>query len=84
MFDQTHVNNVSNQFNDKKLHPATFPQKLAEFFIKIYSNENDLVCDPFMGSGTTGLATNELNRLFLGIELKEEYIELSKIELKEY
>lgn len=40
------VNNVSNQFSDKQLHPATFPEGLVEFFVKSFTNENDIVYGP--------------------------------------
>ena len=69
-----HVNNISNQFTSKQEHPATFPVKLAEFFIKCFSNEDNVILDPFMGSGTTGIACLNLNRFFIGIEIKPEYI----------
>ncbi|MBC8438103.1 MAG: site-specific DNA-methyltransferase [Deltaproteobacteria bacterium] len=72
------VNNVSNQFSDKQLHPATFPEGLVEFFIKSFTNENDTVLDPFMGSGTTGIVAKKLNRNFIGIELEEQYFEIAK------
>jgi DNA modification methylase len=70
------VNNVSNQFSDKQLHPATFPEGLVEFFVKSFSNENDVVLDPFGGSGTTGIVAKKLNRDFIIIEKQEEYIDL--------
>ena len=72
------VNNVSNQFTLKSYHPATFPEGLVEFFVKSYSNEGDIVLDPFMGSGTTGVVCIRLNRNFIGMELSEEYFEVSE------
>lgn len=72
------VNNVSNQFSDKKLHPATFPEGLVEFFIKSFTNEGDVVLDPFAGSGTTGIVCEKLNRDFILIEKKEEYYNIIK------
>ena len=50
--------------------------------IKIHTNENDIVIDPFMGSGTTGLACLNLNRRFIGIELDKNYFNLSIDRLK--
>jgi len=70
------VNNVSNQFSDKQLHPATFPEGLVEFFVKSFTNENDVVLDPFGGSGTTGVACKNLNRNYILIEKEPEYIEI--------
>ena len=59
-------------------HPAVFPIELPLRHIKSWTNEGDIVLDPFMGSGTTGLAALELNRKFVGIEMNNEYFELSK------
>lgn len=63
---------------NKTIHPATFPLELALRHIKSWSNEGDIVLDPFMGSGTTGLAAIDLNRDFIGIEINDEYYGLSK------
>lgn len=58
-------------------HPATFPVELPEFFIRLMTKEGDVVLDPFIGSGTTALAAQGLNRKFLGIEMDENYVELA-------
>lgn len=60
-----------------KNHSAAFPKSLPAWFIKLFSQENDLILDPFAGSGTTCIAALELNRYYLGIELKSEYYELA-------
>lgn len=57
------------------LHGATFPQKLAERAIEMYSNKDDIVFDPFLGTGTTIFAANKLKRKSIGIELNKEFIE---------
>ena len=59
-------------------HPATFPEKLAYDHVLSWSDEGDIVFDPFMGSGTTGLAAQNLNRDFIGIELDKDYFEIAK------
>lgn len=59
-------------------HPAPFPLEIPEFFIKLFTTEGDVVLDPFMGSGTTGIACKKLNRNFTGIELSEDYYKLSQ------
>ena len=59
-------------------HPAVFPYKLAQDHIKSWSNEGDTVLDPFMGSGTTGVACKNLNRGFIGIEMDETYFNIAK------
>ena len=63
-------------------HPATFPDKLAEDHILTWSNELDVVLDPMMGSGTTGVMARKNNREFIGIEMAEEYFEICKKRLK--
>ena len=68
----------SNAFQDDKCHPTEKPLSLMEYLIKQYTNENDLVIDPFMGSGTTGVACKLLNRNFIGIEKDGKYFELAK------
>jgi len=59
-------------------HPAPFPLQLAKDHVISWSNEDDTVLDPFMGSGTTGMAAKELNRNFIGIEISQEYFDLAK------
>lgn len=59
-------------------HPAIFPDKLAHDHIISWSNENDLVFDPFMGSGTTGKMAKLNNRKFIGIEKVPEYFQIAK------
>ena len=49
-----------------------------EHLIRIHTNKHQKILDPFMGSGTTGLACKNLNRSFIGIELEKEYYEISK------
>lgn len=58
-------------------HPAVFPDKLAEDQIISWSNEDDLIFDPFMGSGTTGKMAILNNRNFIGIEKVKEYYDIS-------
>ena len=60
-----------------KSHSAAYPEKLPEFFIKLLTQPNDLVYDPFMGSGTTAKVAIDLNRNFVGSEISEEYHEVA-------
>ena len=60
-----------------KLHPTQKPIKLFEWLIKTYSNENDVVLDITMGSGTTGEAALNTNRNFIGIELDKKYFKIA-------
>ena len=65
-------------------HPAIFPEKLAEDHILSWSNEGDVVFDPFMGSGTTGKMAILNNRKFIGIELNDDYFNISKKRIEMY
>ncbi len=65
-------------------HPAIFPEKLAYDQIKTWSNEEDLIYDPFMGSGTTAKVAHLLNRKWIGSEISLEYTEIAIERLKEY
>ena len=64
--------------NKGKQHPTQKPVALMEYLIKTYTNENELVLDFTMGSGTTGVACKNLNRKFIGIELDENYFNIAK------
>jgi site-specific DNA-methyltransferase (adenine-specific) len=70
--------NITPARTNNTNHPAVFPEQLALDHIISWSNEGDVVLDPFMGSGTTGVACKNLNRNFIGIEISEEYFELAK------
>lgn len=59
------------------VHPTQKPVALLEYLIKTYTNENDLVLDNCMGSGSTGVACKNLHRNFIGIELDEHYFDVA-------
>ena len=63
-------------------HPAPFPEKLVENCIHLTTMENDIVLDPFLGSGTTALVSKRLKRNFIGMELDPKYLEITKERLK--
>jgi site-specific DNA-methyltransferase (adenine-specific) len=60
-----------------RLHPTQKPVELCEYLIKTYTNENDIVLDNCMGSGTTAVAAIRTNRKFIGFEIEKEYIEIA-------
>ena len=64
--------------NNGNVHPTQKPVALMEYLIKTYTNENELVLDFTMGSGTTGVACKNLNRNFIGVELDEKYFTIAK------
>lgn len=69
-------------YEKNRIHPTQKPYKLIERLILASSNENDLVLDPFSGSGTTALVATQLNRNFIGIEIDEEYKQSSEERLE--
>lgn len=77
----TNVLHLATECNNKN-HSAAFPTSLPSWFIKLFTEPDDLVFDPFVGSGTTCIAAKELGRNYIGIEIKEEYykIAISNIE----
>lgn len=64
-------------------HPAMFPLTLAYRVIKLYTDENDIVLDPFLGSGTTAIAALKTNRRFIGIEKKQEYYDIANKQISD-
>jgi site-specific DNA-methyltransferase (adenine-specific) len=80
--------NVGKGFNssdkDSHKHPAIFPEKLAEDHILTWTNEGDIVLDPFMGSGTTCKMAKKNGRKYIGIDMSEEYCALAKSIIDKY
>jgi len=68
--------NISRGRKVDKSHGAVFPEKLVSTILENFSNEGDIIYDPFMGSGTTGVVSKKLNRKWLGSELSPNYCEL--------
>jgi DNA modification methylase len=60
----------------KNIHATVKPIKLMSYIITLFTREGDWVIDPFLGSGTTGLASKLLNRNFIGVEREEEYFDI--------
>lgn len=67
--------------NKDKIHPAIFPESLIIDHIKSWSNEGDVVLDPFVGSGTTCIAAKKLNRNYIGIDINQEYVDFTKMKI---
>lgn len=74
----------SVSFNDKTGHPAVFPEKLAEDHILSWTNEGDLVLDPFMGSGTTAKMCILNKRNYIGFEKNPDYVTMCEKRLAKY
>jgi len=62
----------------KEAHFATFPPTLVEPCLALASKPGDLVLDPFIGSGTTGVVALKLDRRFVGIELNPDYVQIAE------
>jgi site-specific DNA-methyltransferase (adenine-specific)/site-specific DNA-methyltransferase (cytosine-N4-specific) len=77
----TNVLHLATECNNKN-HSAAFPEELPEWFIKLFTKEQDTVLDPFMGSGTTLSVANRMKRNSIGIEIMPEYYKMVKQELK--
>ena len=79
------IKNGMNKSTKDKIafnHPAIFPEELADKHIKTWSNENDVIYDPFMGSGTTAKLSMLNSRYYIGSELVKEYYDISIERLK--
>ena len=70
--------------DEGKLHPTQKPISLYEYLIRTYSNEGDVVLDPCMGSGTTGIASINTDREFIGIEREEKYYKVAEDRLNNH
>ncbi len=77
--DMVYPSNVIHMATEcgNKQHSAAFPIDLPTWFIKLFTNEGDMVLDPFLGSGTTALSAMQLGRRFVGIDINREYINIS-------
>jgi DNA modification methylase len=73
----------NNQGEHTKVHKATYSVELCQSLIKMYFSEGKTILDPFMGSGTTGIACKTMNRNFIGIELDKTYFNISENRIKE-
>lgn len=71
---------LATECNNKN-HSATFPEELPEWFIKLFTKENNTVLDPFMGSGTTLFVAKRMKRNSIGIDIVPEYCEMVKAQL---
>ena len=72
-----------NSNQKDRLHPTQKPVALMEWVIKLLTKEGDTILDPFMGSGTTGVACARLNRNFIGIEINPQYFEIAQRRIAE-
>lgn len=76
------VPSLKGSSKEKVGHPSQKPIKLIEMLVQSATRESDFVLDPFLGSGTTALACQNLNRNFAGIEIEQKYIEIAESRLQ--
>ena len=81
--DILEVPNKKTKINGKNIHDTEKPIDLMKILIENSSKENEIVLDPFMGIGSTGVACINTNRNFIGIELDEKYFEIAKKRIEE-
>lgn len=67
-----------NSSTTTKIHKAVMKQEVSDWFIEKFTKDNDIVIDPFMGLGTTGISCKNYNRNFIGIELDENYFKIAE------
>lgn len=77
----TNVLHLATECSNKN-HSAAFPEELPEWFIKLFTKQNDWVLDPFMGSGTTILTAKRMKRNSIGIDIVEEYHDMVKEQIQ--
>lgn len=77
----TNVLHLATECNNKN-HSAAFPEELPEWFIKLFTKQNDIVLDPFMGSGTTLIVASRMRRNSIGIDIVPEYYEMVRKQLQ--
>jgi site-specific DNA-methyltransferase (adenine-specific) len=81
LYDWWEINQVKNTSKEKTNHPCQMPLEVMKRIVGILPSDYTIV-DPFMGSGTTGLACKLLNRNFIGIEMNAEYLEIAKLRIQ--
>ena len=81
-YTKNHIttNICRNEFH--KVHKAVMNQELSDWLIEKFTKEGDIILDPFMGTGTTGVSCKKYNRKFIGIELVEKYFKIAEERLK--
>jgi site-specific DNA-methyltransferase (adenine-specific) len=73
----------AEQSKNHNHHPTVKPVKLMEYLVRLVTPKNGICLDPFIGSGTTGVACANTGRKFIGIELEQKYVEIANKRLQE-
>ena len=75
--------NIKRRYNRDSSNGAVFPEELVEKILHNFSCKKDIICDPFMGTGTTAVVAKKLNRKFIGSEINKKYIKIAEARLNE-
>ena len=81
-YTKNHITTAVNSESITSIHKAVMKQEVADWFISKFTSKDDVVLDPFMGLGTTGIACKKFNRSFVGIEINETYYNIAKNRIK--
>lgn len=76
------IHNPPPRMKDEKLHPAKYPENMIAEFIRFFTKPGAVICDPFLGTGSTLVACHNTNRNGLGIELQEKYTQIARARLQ--
>jgi len=80
--DVWEIGNVKNNHPEKTNHPCQFPEELVEKLILSMSNENDIILDPYLGSGTTAVSAIKNKRIAYGCDISQDYINIALDRIK--
>ena len=82
-YTKNHITTSVNSETTTKIHKAVMKQEVSDWFIEKFTSEKDIILDPFMGLGTTGISCNKYQRNFIGIEINKEYFDIASNKLKD-
>jgi DNA modification methylase len=82
--EMSNILRIRREKKTSKIHSAVFPEKLPIQLIQAFSEKGDIIYDPFIGTGTTALASIKLNRNWIGSEISHEYVDLANKRIKIY
>ena len=81
-YTKNHITTSVNSETTTKIHKAVMKQEVSDWFIDKFTKDTDVILDPFMGLGTTGISCNKYQRDFIGIEINKEYFDIASNKLK--
>ena len=82
-YTKNHITTSVNSETTTKIHKAVMKQEVSDWFVDKFTKDTDVILDPFMGLGTTGISCNKYHRDFIGIEINKEYFDIASNKLKQ-